>query len=279
MTEPLSYDILGVLAESIVEDYEYNRQPFNEENWITRQITRNISEERDKAIFLTLTTVLNRQRDAEALYQKCQRLWYDEHWIFEPNTLVKHRDFEELYSLFKSEGMRYGESDAQAWYEINRTLHQYYDSDPTQILELFNHNWEKVENHIEYATGDPRFFKHNKRFPILRGDKIRPLWLRLINNQVVPLEHTGSTSIPVDTHIRQITERLCGTSLSTSEKDKEKIRGFWQKVCSSSKVTADEIDGPLWYINRGWDEWGESYFQSLLEENDAKLGEFEIENL
>lgn len=267
---------LGEAATRIVEDFENDRGPFAEPG-ITVRITDQIDGQRETALYLTFTTALNRQRDAERLYEKFERLWYDEHWIFEPDSLIEEHDYQESADLFVREGTRFGEQDAQVWYEIARTLYEEFDSDPMNLFAFCDNDMQQLEEYVRTASGDTRFFDHGKRFPALRGAKIRPLWLRLISNQVCELKRPGGSEVSVDTHIVQITNKICGTDLSGEpERHKIRIRQFWREVCEPVSIDPIEIDAALWYIDRAWDDWGESYLKQQLHEVGLELGDVEI---
>lgn len=270
-------DGLGEVATEIADDYEHWREPFNQTGGITTPITNQIDGVREKGLFLTLTSSLNRQRDAERLFEKFERLYYDEHWIFEPETLIEERDFEELVDLFEREGTRYGQGDAEVWYEIALTLYEEYDSDVLNLLEECDYNMQKLEERVRTKSGDTRFFKHGKRFPVLKGDKIRPLWLRLISRQVHRLENRDGSDVSVDTHLIQITNHLLGTEYTNDEADKARVREFWRDVCDGTDVQPVDIDGPLWYINRNWSEWGRAYVTRLLRDVGLELQNSGIE--
>jgi|GEM_PF-5801382 len=264
---------LGEALVPVVEDYEDDREPFADAKGITTPITDEIDGDRETALFLTLSTALNRQRDAESLYRKCERLWYDEHWIYEPEELVEARNFRELASLFEAENMRYGEDDAEVWYEIARTFHREFDDSPMALFAEHDFDWQRIASYVRSASGDARFFVGGMKFPVLRGEKVRPVWLRLINNQVVDLARAEQGTVPVDTHVIQITESLSGASLSSSEADKHRIRRFWRAVCDGSPVEPVDVDGPLWYMNRGWESWGRDYLCDHLYDVGLELGE------
>ncbi len=273
MTTSQDINRLGEVAVNIDDDYRNRRSPFKEVFGVTTPITDQLESRRDKALFLTLTTSLNRQRDAERLYSKFERLWYDEHWIFDPETLIEDHTFDELAALFKEEGTRYGTKDAEVWYEISRTLYREFDSDPMNLFEQFDYNRQQISEYVVKASGDTRFFKHGRLFPALRGDKIRPVWLRLISRQVHPLGQMDGADVAVDTHIREITNKILGRTYTDSAADKQNIREFWRRVCEPHDIMPIEIDGPLWYIHRDWDTWGRRYLQRKLREKGLELGE------
>ncbi|QLD86746.1 hypothetical protein HWV23_13750 [Natronomonas halophila] len=258
---------LGKAMIGIVEDYEQWRAPFKEHGGITMPITQEMETDRNKSLFLTLTTALNRQRDAEMLYSKFERLWYDEHRIFEPDFLVGEDRYDELERLFVKEGVRFGKKDAQAWYEVARTLFRDHESNPMYLFRSFEFDRERIAQHVINASGDTRFYSYS--YPVLRGDKVRPMWLRLINNQVHPLGKMGGADISVDSHIISFTNRLLKTEYTRAGEDKEEIRRFWRDVCEGHPITPVDIDGPIWYIDRGWEDWGKRYFERKIQEKSA----------
>jgi len=260
----MSWERLGEAMTEIAEDYDQWRPPFSDQGGITGPIVRNIDGKRNKALFLTLTTALNRQRDAKSLYTKFGRLWDEEHWIFEPETLIEERSFEELSALFEEEGVRFGKSDAEVWYEISRTLYEDYDSDPMVLFEQCDLDMERIGTHVRNASGDTEFYDHGRKFPVLRGEKIRPLWLRLIDGYVHSLSSPESAEISVDTHIIQITNRLFDNEYTNDLSDKAEIRELWRAICEEQPVDPIDIDGALWYINRGWDDWGREYLSEKI---------------
>lgn len=250
---------LGKAMVAIAEDYEEWRAPFKEHGGITMCITRKMETDRDKALFLTLTTALNRQRDAEMLYSNFEQLWHDEHWIFELDDLVSEDRYDELEDLFVKEGLRFGKEDAQVWYEIARTLVREHDSNPMNLFRSFDFDRERIAQHVINATGDGRFYSYN--FPVLRGDNTRPTWLRLINNQVHPLGEMGGADISANSHIISFTNRLLDTEYTRAAEDKERVREFWRDVCEGYPISPSDVDGPIWYIDRDWEDWGKRYFE------------------
>lgn len=256
---------LGRAMTEIAADYDQWRPPFSEQGGITDPVVRDIHGKRNKALFLTLSTALNRQRDAKALYTKFARLWGEEHWIFEPAEVVEERPFEELADLFEDEGVRFGRTDAEVWYEISRTLYHDYNSNPMTLFRQFDFDFERISSHVRDASGETRFHDHGKKFPVLRGEKIRPMWLRLIDGYVHPLGSQEGAEVSVDTHIIQITNRLFDREYTNDPQDKAEIRGIWREVCQNQPIDPVDIDGPLWYINRGWSGWGREYLTRKLE--------------
>jgi len=258
---------LGRAMAAVREDYDRWRPPFRDRAGVTTPVTRRLDGDRERALFLTLTTALNRQRDAEQLYAKFGRLWYEEPWLFEPETLVGEERYDDLLALFEAEDVRFGEQDARAWYEISRTLYFYYDGDPMRLFAAHDYERPSVERQVVEAAGDALFFRHN--FPMLRGEKTRPTWLRLIHDQVHPLGGAGGTDVPIGTRVAEFTGRLLGEPLTTD--DEERVRRFWRRVCEDRPVRPVDVDGPAWCLERDWEEWGREYAERRLREAGLEL--------
>jgi len=111
------------------------------------------------------------------------------------------------------------------------------------LFAAFEFDMQRIERHVK-TRRDKRVFRSRQKFPALRGDKIRPMWLRLINNQVHPLGQKGGSDVSVDTHLIQITNKILDTGYTSSEGDKEQIRHYWRNICCVHPIQPIEIDGP-----------------------------------
>ena len=133
---------------------------------------------------------------------------------------------------------------------------------------------DRIGEYVQEASGDTRFF--DSKFPYLAGDKIRPLWLRNIHREALPLAGEGGLDIPVDVQIKKVTNAICGTDYDLSEEDKEEIREFWWEVCEPTDITPADLDSPFWRIGKHWDDWGRDYLQDELNAVGLELGEVSI---
>lgn len=264
---PETIDRLGKVAVSIVADFEQGRSPFGGGPEAATRAVDGIDDVREVALFFTLAATLTRGRDPVLVWPKARRLREEEPWLFEPTTLVTERDYDDLRSVFEREDVGFGRRDAKAWYEIADTLHREYDADPTNLLEAFGYDLHRLDEYVTDAAGETRFFDHGRKFPVLRGETIRPLWLRLMGTHVHPLGRATDGADPalaVDAHLLRLTNGLLGRAYEDSDIDRERVRRVWARACAPYPVEPVEIDGPLWYVDRHWDEWGRAYLQSKL---------------
>ena len=111
--------------------------------------------------------------------------------------------------------------DPDWWWENATNLYEAYDSDPRVLLANEDYRAPKIKQTVS-----------RERFLGLRGDKICPLWLRLMDEEVHPLEQIERISIPVDFHIVGITNKLAERDFDQYEKDDlETLRNYWRILC------------------------------------------------
>jgi endonuclease III len=260
---------LGIAMESILYEYENKQEPFDRSEGVISSIISDFETEREKALFKTLTTALNYQRDAREHYRTFGELWYDEHWLFEPEEIAAEKSLEEIEEVFEKQGIRFPNKDAKIWYDISLILSEEYNSNPLKIFEEDNYDLTKVEETARASEQDIGYL--NPDFPYLRGEKIRPLWIRLMQNHLPEQQGYENTEVAVDTHIINITNRICGTDYEDKPADKEEIRRFWREVCDPVGIIPIKLDYPLWLINREWEDWGEEYLREKLREESIEL--------
>lgn len=260
---------LGRAMEQVLQEYQENKPPFREFQGELAKAVNEIPSVREEALFKTLTTALNYQRDADSHYGTFRELWHEKQWLFEPETVAEQRDIEDLVEVFEANGIRYPNKDAEIWYDICLKLYRDYESNPLNIFEEATYDFDKVEQTIRENTLNEGYTSMD--FPYLRGQKIRPLWLRLMRSSLPRYSSFEGTEVAVDTHIIGITNRICGTDYVDAPDDKEKIRQFWEQVCEPREINPIELDFPLWLINRDWDDWGRSYLNDQLESEGISL--------
>jgi len=237
---------------------------------------------RPKSLFLTLGTALNFQKEAITLRKRTAGLWETEHWIYQPQTLIEGDRYHDLVDLFKGRNeyenhpvleehgrMEHGERDAEIWYTVAATLYEQYESNPMTLLEAYEFDAKSIFDHVQEARREPAHesIEMTKAFPYLGGDKVGPLWLRLLDDMVHPLERIHLLPLPVDRQIVKITNYLFDTeySLKPSEAEKNEIREIWYPRGKEHGLSAAEVDDALWRIAEegNWEDGGREYVERL----------------
>ena len=204
-------------------------------------------------MFITLVVSIDYQRDADQLWEAGRKTFEDEEtrWLFFPTELVR-RDFPEVVKAMKVQKLaKKPQKDAGIWSRVSKSLFEFYDSNPLNVIKKCDYDaWE-----IFNRKFDLRF---KKQFPYLSGDKIFPLWIRMLHdNAGVELKNLDRIPIPVDVHIARATFTtgcLTGEYKGTISKISDKIDEAWRKAIElvrHPKLTYRlQLDEPLWHLSR-----------------------------
>lgn len=234
---------------NIVEDYEEWREPFERRMLPEKRAIVDIEGQHARSLFLTQTVSVNYLRNAERLWAMTRDLWHDKRWIFDPESLVTEHTRSDLIGLFKAHGFRFPKKDSGIWYQNAETFYQEFQSDP---MILFEENDFDAVNILEDV-------RRNDGFTYIGGNKIGSLWMRLIHEDVQPLERIEQIDIPVDVQIRKVTNALLEDFSSDGD-----IRQFWMSFCGETGLDPVKIDQPLWIIGIHWNDWGKEYLEEQV---------------
>lgn len=243
-------DGLEQIITSIGADYKSIEPPFESGMLPERAAITSIEGREERTLFSTLTVGLDFQRSSERLWTKAIDLWRSEHWIYEPAEVVTRRS--ELSDLFEERGMRYGQKDVNIWYQNAATLHQDYNDNPLILFEQYDYNAPDI---LDIVRSD-------SEFTYLGGQKIGPLWLRFIHEDVCPLSNITDVWMPIDTQVQKVSAPLLG-----GEYPLEVLRNFWTEFCHDYGFDPVTVDQPLWIIGTNWTEWGKDYLYQCMEES------------
>jgi len=270
-------DELDELLQKIMADYEANLRFFADHRLPEYAVLDELAlDDRELALFLTFTCVTNHIHDGTkeskqtdgptGLWQICGNLWEQHHWIFFPEELVEEEKKDDLKALFGSIEIM-DHRDQEWWYRTAKTLSKHWEGDPQQLLA--NPQPDAKSSQGRYDAPSIERALNDYDFPALSGRKIRPLWLRLMHEEVHELNRIEAISIPVDFHIVGITNRLSGGDAEFdrfNEDHKETLRQFWQLVCRRTDLIPVELDKPLWLLHKHWHDSGQKYVTQRVSE-------------
>ena len=160
------------------------------------------ASDRKVRLFLTLVSAVDRMRDASHLWKAAAALYESYPDLFEPSEVAHMRVSRLREVLSSAEVSRYHTADSDAWKRIAVSLVD--EKGPTrQVIE------EGKGDARELLT-DVRSKRAGKaRFPLLRGPKIAPMWVRIM---VAPggaaIRYMETIPVAVDVHVRRVTENL-----------------------------------------------------------------------
>jgi hypothetical protein len=212
-------------------------------------------------LFITLSVSIDYQRDADALWQSARETFNDPKtsYLFNPQSLHEIalpmiiRDMQK-YRLSKKP-----QKDAAIWSTVGVSFYNKWGGDPRKFLDFYGWRAPEVLRHLKediHLSGQREF----PDFPYLRGDKIGPLWLRMLrdNAGISDIQELERVPIPVDIHIGRATLALgvvrgkyTGRFSDIFEMIRkawfESVRGFRVGV---RKMIALDVDEPLWHLSK-----------------------------
>lgn len=230
------------------EDFTNQRQPFDgatlPEQWALDQI-----DPLHDLRFLSYGVSLDYNRSADQLWDNCVELYESEHGpeVFDPNRVVEDYSPDELAEVFGDIGFRYRNRDAQGWYDNSQIL-----------VEDFDGSWWKFVKHSGFDAPRLTRMLDDFGFKYLKGAKLAPFYAKVVDASVVDLERVWQLDIPVDTHIRRLTQDLVHGDM-----DDDAIRNFWKQYGRSNDIDPMAVDTALWLVGNQWNEWGEDYWEEI----------------
>ena len=212
-------------------------------------------------LFLTLTVSIDYQRDANALWRNSRRTFEDPEtrYLFDPASL-----HQTPYKKVREDLHRHGLSqkpnrDAHIWRTVGVTFYKQWGGDPRNLLAACGWDAATVLNRLkesEHAWNGRRVID----YPYLRGDKIGPLWLRMLwdNAGLTKLQNLEKVPIPVDIHVARATLALGVVHGQFSGRLDDVftfIRKAWFESVTGLKIgdrdmIALDVDEPLWHLSK-----------------------------
>lgn len=196
--------------------------------------------------FLTLGVTLDYNRDATRLWANMVELSVREPNMFHAHD-VAEMDLSEMQALFADIGFRYPNRDAKAWYDNCQVIVEKFNGSWSDFIRTSGYDAVKLAEVIQY---------HGIKY--LQGDKLCPFYVKIVDAHIHDLENVWQLDIPVDVHIRRLTQRFVGKEISDDE-----IRTFWHEYGRENDISAMTVDTALWLIGNNWDDWGEDYFDTV----------------
>ena len=215
-----------------------------------RQLRGMRASDRQVRLFLTFVCAVDRARDANRLWRDGAKLYRSSPDLFEP-TQVAHMRLSDLRKVLSSARVSQRHTaDTDAWKRIAVSLAD--ERGPARrVIEEGNGDAKEL-------LADVRRKRDGRaRFPLLRGPKIAPMWVRMMAAPGgAAIRRMASIPVAVDVHVRRVTENLGvadtrGRDLGTA---KCQIQSAWQRAVSIADFggppqiagTCAALDPALW---------------------------------
>lgn len=212
-------------------------------------------------LFLTLTVAIDYQRDAHALWESARCTYEDPEtrYLFDPATLHETPYSKIVDDLQKHRLSKKSQQDTFIWRTVALSFYKKWGGDPRNFLADCDYDGPTILRRLkeDQHLGDGRSYID---FPYLRGDKIGPLWLRMLrdNAGIDTIQNLESVPIPVDIHIARAS--LClgvvhGRYEGRLEDLFADVRRAWAESVKGHPVDgrpmiALDVDEPLWHLSK-----------------------------
>lgn len=203
---------------------------------------------REQLHFITLTVAIDYMRDADALWAASRQTFADPttRYLYTPRQVAQTTFAKLATDMGKYKLAKKLQKDAEIWRTICLTLVQHFGGDVLALLQQAAFDASRVLETIRQAR---------YRFPYLKGPKIGPLWVRMLEDSwqghhFVRLE---KLPIPVDIHIGAatlMTGCLHGTFAGPFDEFREAVVQVWSKACQGTAYYPLQFDEPLWHLSR-----------------------------
>lgn len=212
-------------------------------------------------LFLTLTVSIDYQRDAPALWASSRATFEDPAtaYLFDPKALHE-TPYRQVVSDMQKHGLsKKPTKDAQIWRTVGTTFLKKWSGDPLKFIEDCAWNCPTV---LARLKKDTHLYngKMVPDYPFLRGDKIGPLWLRMLrdNAGVAGLKELDKVPIPVDIHVARATLSMgvvAGKFKGKLTDIFDQIREAWFESVQGLQVKgrpmiALDLDEALWHLSK-----------------------------
>jgi len=215
----------------------------------------------DHIMFITLTVSIDYQRDADQLWTASRATFEDPStcYLYRPSSLYNVPAATVAADMQEHGLSKKTRKDPYIWRTVSTSFYKKWDGDPRKFLE--DSNWDaptvlrrlKTDRHLERGRWKPDY-------PYLRGDKIGPLWLRMLRDNVGlrELRNLDRVPIPVDVHVARATLAtgvVRGTFDGTFPGLYAYVRRAWFEGTkglhvSGKQIISLDLDEALWHLSK-----------------------------
>ena len=207
-------------------------------------------------LFLTFVSAMDRARDATQLWRAAMRLYRERPATFDPRH-VAGLEVDALLPVLRSAAVsrRHG-PDTAAWHQIATSLAYGPESPVRRMIETGRGDAQELLRDL--TTRDEEGLA---RFPLLRGPKIRLMWIRMmVNPGQAVIDRIETIPVAVDVQVRRVTENLGVTATRGLRLRKAKpiIHRAWIEAVSETDIggppgiagTCAALDPALWFFGK-----------------------------
>lgn len=197
---------------------------------------------RENYLYFTLPVCINFQRNSPAMWASALKTYEDEEtrYVFFPELLAETSEEKIRADLTKHGLALQPNKHVHIWTTIARTLHEYYNNDPRQVITEAHRDAAELITLLQTT--------HRKRFPYLSGPKLSNYWpfiLSLFTD--VDFKRPEAISIIPDTHVLQSSIHL---GLVSPGATSLQVELAWKELLAGSGISPSQVHPVLWNWSR-----------------------------
>ena len=221
---------------------------------IAQELRRGGASERSIRQFLTFVSAMDRARDAIRLWRAGSALFQRHPEVFDP-PVVSSMTSAGISGFLSAAGVsqRHG-PDSNAWWTIGRSL---AEGAGAVCSVVARGDGDAVKPLADLRSVDSM---GRPRFPMLKGPKVGPMWIRIMANPgAARIERIAKVPVAVDTHVRRVTRNLgiVDGSLEGAT-GKRMVQSAWREAVMAGDIggpsgiagTSAALDPALWFFGK-----------------------------
>jgi hypothetical protein len=197
---------------------------------------------RENYLYFTLPVCINFQRSSPAMWASALATYEDEatRYVFFPEALAETSLEQVRLDLMKHKLALQPNKHTLIWTTIAKTLHEYYQDDPREIIKEANSNAGELIALLQKT--------HRKRFPYLSGPKLSNYWPFILSHYTdVRFNNAQEISIIPDTHVLQSSVQL---GITLTEDTPLQVEATWKTLLKDSGINPSQVHPALWNWSR-----------------------------
>ena len=218
-----------------------------------RALRRSGGSDRTVRLFVTFIAAMDRARDSTRLWRAGSALFESHPELFDPAKvsalpLANLRNLLSAYRVSQRhrDDTRYWSTIASSLASGNGPVSEAVDQGVGDAQELL----------VDLKTPD---HDGGSRFPVLRGPKVGPMWVRMLANPGgAKIDRIDTIPVAVDVHVRRVTENLRVTSTRgrSLRASKPAIQSAWREAVAKAAIggppgiegACAALDPALWFF-------------------------------
>jgi hypothetical protein len=197
---------------------------------------------RENYLYFTLPVCINFQRNSPAMWAAALATWEDPatQYVFFPEKLAETPLEQIRADLVKHKLALQPNKHTLIWTTIAKTLHDYYNNDPRNIIKEAGSDAGKLITLLQKT--------HRKRFPYLSGPKLSNYWPFILSHYTdVQFKNSQEISIIPDTHVLQSSTQL---GLTPATATPLQVELAWKELLKDSGINPSQVHPVLWNWSR-----------------------------